>query len=119
MTLTLHDDLWDHDDPCLWNERSLMSLNKMASIGFRKCDHNLLYLLTSQMAAMCDVSATETAIIYGLEPVWGSGFTWFLLGERMGAAPVLGKMFCPWLLFVVSFYLLIAILSVAPDMLRR
>ncbi|KAI9390059.1 hypothetical protein POPTR_008G130950v4 [Populus trichocarpa] len=39
--------------------------------------------------------ATETAIIYGLESVWGSGFTWFLLGERMGAAPVLGKMFCP------------------------
>ncbi|KAH8500623.1 hypothetical protein H0E87_015746 [Populus deltoides] len=71
------------------------------------------------MAAMCDVSATETAILYGLEPVWGSGFTWFLLGERMGAAPELGKMFCPWLLFVVSFYLLIAILSVAPDMLRR
>ncbi|KAL9401724.1 hypothetical protein Peur_005573 [Populus x canadensis] len=61
----------------------------MASIGSRKCDHKLLYLLTSQMAAMCDVSATETAIIYGLEPVWGSGFTWFLLGERMGAAPVL------------------------------
>jgi hypothetical protein len=85
-----------------------MSSNKMASIGFRKlcclrfflsnkskCDHKLLYLLTSQMAAMCDVSATETAIIYGLESVWGSGFTWFLLGERMGAAPVLGKMFCP------------------------
>ncbi|KAJ6988195.1 hypothetical protein D5086_016573 [Populus alba] len=65
VTLTLHDDLWDHDDPCLWNERSLMSLNKMASIGFRKCDHRLL-LLTSQMAAMCDVLATETAIIYGL-----------------------------------------------------
>lgn len=106
MTLTLHDDLWDLDDPCLW--RSLMSSNKMASIGFRKlcclrfflsnkskCDHKLLYLLTSQMAAICDVSATETAIIYGLESVWGSGFTWFLLGERMGAAPVLGKMFCP------------------------
>eukprot|EP00258_Populus_trichocarpa_P045802 XP_024461821.1 uncharacterized protein LOC18101520 [Populus trichocarpa] len=43
-----------------------------------------------KMAAICDVSATETAIIYGLESVWGSGFTWFLLGERMGAAPVLG-----------------------------
>lgn len=49
------------------------------------------------MAAMCDVSATETAIIYGLEPVWGAGFAWFLLGERwgttgwIGAALVLGK----------------------------
>ncbi|XP_051148812.1 uncharacterized protein LOC127263691 [Andrographis paniculata] len=49
-----------------------------------------------EMVAMCDVSATETAIIYGLEPVWGAGFAWFLLGERwgvlgwMGAAFVLG-----------------------------
>lgn len=46
---------------------------------------------------MRDVSATETAIIYGLEPVWGAGFAWFLLGERwgslgwIGAALVLGK----------------------------
>lgn len=51
-----------------------------------------------QMGAMCDVSATETAIIYGLEPVWGAAFAWFLLGERwgttgwVGAALVLGKM---------------------------
>ncbi|KAJ7942983.1 Drug/metabolite transporter protein [Quillaja saponaria] len=41
-----------------------------------------------EMAAMCDVSATETAIIYGLEPVWGASFAWFLLGERWG---------CQWL----------------------
>lgn len=53
------------------------------------------------MAAMRDVSATETAIIYGLEPVWGAGFAWFLLGERwgatgwIGAALVLGKIFHP------------------------
>ena len=50
-----------------------------------------------QMTAMRDVSATETAIIYGLEPVWGAGFAWFLLGERwgvsgwIGAALVLGR----------------------------
>ncbi|CAJ1932435.1 unnamed protein product [Sphenostylis stenocarpa] len=37
-----------------------------------------------EMTAMCDVSATEAAIIYGLEPVWGAGFAWFLLGERWG-----------------------------------
>ncbi|GLT36912.1 hypothetical protein SLA2020_112580 [Shorea laevis] len=49
-----------------------------------------------EMAAMRDISATETAIIYGLEPVWGAGFAWFLLGERwgitgwIGAALVLG-----------------------------
>ncbi|KAJ8547003.1 hypothetical protein K7X08_004454 [Anisodus acutangulus] len=49
-----------------------------------------------EMASMCNVSATETAIVYGLEPVWGAGFAWFLLGERwglsgwIGAALVLG-----------------------------
>ncbi|RDX64894.1 hypothetical protein CR513_56498, partial [Mucuna pruriens] len=43
-----------------------------------------------EMAAMCDVSATETAIIYGLEPVWGAGFAWFLLGERWGPAGWVG-----------------------------
>lgn len=48
---------------------------------------------------MRDISATETAIIYGLEPLWGAGFAWFLLGERwgtvgwIGAAFVLGKCF--------------------------
>lgn len=50
-----------------------------------------------QIAAMRDVSATETAVIYGLEPIWGAGFAWFLLGERwgmmgwIGAALILGK----------------------------
>ncbi|XP_059448652.1 uncharacterized protein LOC132179877 isoform X2 [Corylus avellana] len=43
-----------------------------------------------EMAAMRDVSATETAIIYGLEPLWGAGFAWFLLGERWGAAGWIG-----------------------------
>ncbi|KAD2804208.1 hypothetical protein R6Q59_030296 [Mikania micrantha] len=37
-----------------------------------------------EMTAMRDISATETAIIFGLEPVWGAGFAWFLLGERWG-----------------------------------
>ncbi|XP_019437439.1 PREDICTED: uncharacterized protein LOC109343540 [Lupinus angustifolius] len=52
--------------------------------------------LWAEIAAMRDVSATETAIIYSLEPVWGAGFAWFLLGERwgptgwIGAALVLG-----------------------------
>lgn len=50
------------------------------------------------MVAMGDVSATETAIVYGLEPVWGAAFAWFLLGERwdnaawIGAALVLCKL---------------------------
>lgn len=52
--------------------------------------------LWAELAAMCNVSATETAIIYGLEPVWGAAFAWFFLGERwgvtgwIGAALVLG-----------------------------
>ncbi|KAM7487737.1 hypothetical protein LguiB_025221 [Lonicera macranthoides] len=43
-----------------------------------------------EMSAMCAVSATETAIIYGLEPVWGAGFAWFLLGERWGISGWIG-----------------------------
>ncbi|XP_039127318.1 uncharacterized protein LOC120263469 isoform X2 [Dioscorea cayenensis subsp. rotundata] len=42
------------------------------------------FCLWAEFAAMKDVSATETAIIYGLEPVWGAAFAWFLLGERWG-----------------------------------
>lgn len=43
-----------------------------------------------QIAAMRDVSATEAAVIYGLEPMWGAGFAWFLLGERWGTAGWIG-----------------------------
>ncbi|PKU79174.1 uncharacterized protein LOC110096315 isoform X2 [Dendrobium catenatum] len=46
--------------------------------------------LLVEMNAMCDVSATETAIIYGLEPVWGSAFAWFCLGERWGTSTWIG-----------------------------
>lgn len=45
-----------------------------------------------EMVAMRDVSATETAIIYGLEPVWGAGFAWFLLGERWGTSGWIGAL---------------------------
>ncbi|KAL3537777.1 hypothetical protein ACH5RR_001143 [Cinchona calisaya] len=37
-----------------------------------------------EMAAMQDVSATKTTIIYGLEPLCGATFAWFLLRERWG-----------------------------------
>ncbi|KAG8366732.1 hypothetical protein BUALT_Bualt17G0110000 [Buddleja alternifolia] len=43
-----------------------------------------------ELAAMRDVSATETAIIYGLEPVRGAGFAWCLLGERWGVSGWIG-----------------------------
>ncbi|EXB69097.1 putative transporter [Morus notabilis] len=46
-----------------------------------------------EFSAMRDVSAAETAIIYGLEPVWGAGFAWFLLGERWGAVGWIGATF--------------------------
>ncbi|XP_019153704.1 PREDICTED: uncharacterized protein LOC109150243 isoform X2 [Ipomoea nil] len=46
--------------------------------------------LWGEIAAMRDVSATETAVIYGLEPLWGAAFAWFLLGERWGLAGWIG-----------------------------
>lgn len=66
---------------------------------------------------MRDVSATETAVIYGLEPIWGAGFAWFLLGERwgmagwIGAALILGKIqflslnfFFPLIYFILIIF---------------
>uniref|UniRef100_A0A3Q7GEN7 EamA domain-containing protein n=1 Tax=Solanum lycopersicum TaxID=4081 RepID=A0A3Q7GEN7_SOLLC len=61
--------------------------------------YSILWFLTesarviSWMAAMSNVSATETAIIYGLEPIWGAGFAWFLLGERWGLSGWIGAAF--------------------------
>lgn len=49
--------------------------------------------LWGEIAAMRDVSATETAVIYGLEPIWGAGFAWFLLGERWGMTGWIGAAF--------------------------
>ncbi|CAN1328756.1 Uncharacterized transporter AF_0788 [Linum perenne] len=49
--------------------------------------------LWAEMAAMRNVSATETAVIYGLEPVYGAGFAWLLLGERWGIAGWIGAAF--------------------------
>ncbi|GAA0145445.1 hypothetical protein LIER_05637 [Lithospermum erythrorhizon] len=46
--------------------------------------------LWAEIDAMRNVSATETAVIYGMEPLWGAGFAWFLLGERWGAAGWIG-----------------------------
>ncbi|CAN1328757.1 Uncharacterized transporter AF_0788 [Linum perenne] len=54
---------------------------------------DFLTLLGYEMAAMRNVSATETAVIYGLEPVYGAGFAWLLLGERWGIAGWIGAAF--------------------------
>ncbi|KAL6178232.1 hypothetical protein ACLB2K_049751 [Fragaria x ananassa] len=43
-----------------------------------------------EITAMRNVSATETAIIYGMEPLWGAAFAWFILGERWGALGWIG-----------------------------
>ncbi|KAF9587098.1 hypothetical protein IFM89_039681, partial [Coptis chinensis] len=73
---------------CLWVEANVTNIHLLHSNG--KIES------ICQMAAMRDVSATETAIIYGLESLWSAGFAWFLLGERwgiigwIGAALVLG-----------------------------
>nr|ACS88373.1 putative protein [Coix lacryma-jobi] len=44
----------------------------------------------AEMVAMGDVSATETAVVYGLEPVWGAAFAWILLGERWDSTAWIG-----------------------------
>ncbi|KAJ7101579.1 hypothetical protein O6H91_12G087100 [Diphasiastrum complanatum] len=45
-----------------------------------------------ELVSMRDVSATEAAVIYTLEPLWGAGFAWSLLGERWGAAGWIGAL---------------------------
>lgn len=37
-----------------------------------------------ELTAMRDISATDTAVIYSLEPLWGAAFAWCFLGERWG-----------------------------------
>lgn len=51
------------------------------------------FCLWAEVVAMRDVSATETAIIYGLEPVWGAAFAWVIHGERWGITGLVGAIF--------------------------
>ncbi|KAM3209276.1 hypothetical protein ACQJBY_063763 [Aegilops geniculata] len=51
------------------------------------------FCLWAEIVAMRDVSATETAIIYGLEPVWGATFAWAIHGERWGITGLIGAIF--------------------------
>jgi hypothetical protein len=46
-----------------------------------------------QLLAMRSVSATEAAVIFTLEPLWGAAFAWFLLGERWGLRGWIGAAF--------------------------
>ncbi|KAF4402602.1 hypothetical protein G4B88_012387 [Cannabis sativa] len=87
---------------CLWGEVFYLLSILRKQINLKDFGSELIFLLAPskcsvsnrnfyvQMAAMRDVSATETAIIYALEPVWGGGFAWFLLGERWGTAGWVG-----------------------------
>lgn len=84
---------------CLWAEVSFVVISSailMDEVIFViTADFvNFISLLSFfQVAAMRDVSATETAIIYGLEPVWGAAFAWAMLGERWGATGFVGAIF--------------------------
>ena len=82
---------------CLWAEVSFVVIR--SAILLDEVVFVLLLILWNfspfffQVAAMRDVSATETAIIYGLEPVWGAAFAWAMLGERWGATGFVGAIF--------------------------
>lgn len=43
-----------------------------------------------QLVALKDVSSTECALIYSMEPVLGAGFAFMALGERWGPTGWLG-----------------------------
>ena len=43
-----------------------------------------------QLVALKDVSSTECALVYSLEPVLGAGFAFLALGERWGPTGWLG-----------------------------
>ena len=47
-------------------------------------------LWTVQLVALKDVSSTECALIYSMEPVLGAGFAFMALGERWGPTGWLG-----------------------------
>ncbi|KAF8650529.1 hypothetical protein HU200_063901 [Digitaria exilis] len=70
------------------------------------------FCLWAEVAAMRDVSATETAIIYGLEPLWGAAFAWAMLGERWGMAGFVGAT------FIIVGSLMVQILGSMPDKSR-
>eukprot|EP00897_Mesotaenium_endlicherianum_P000472 jgi/Mesen1/10425/ME000082S09926 len=54
------------------------------------------FCLWIEVVSLRDVSATEAAMVYTMEPLYGAGFAWLLLGERwglkgwIGAALILG-----------------------------
>uniref|UniRef100_A0A0E0LA99 EamA domain-containing protein n=1 Tax=Oryza punctata TaxID=4537 RepID=A0A0E0LA99_ORYPU len=70
------------------------------------------FCLWAEVAAMRDVSATETAIIYGLEPVWGAAFAWAMLGERWGMTGFVGA------IFIIAGSFMVQILGSFPDVSR-
>ncbi|CAK9194476.1 unnamed protein product [Sphagnum troendelagicum] len=51
------------------------------------------FCLWSELLAMRSVGATEAAVIFTLEPLWGAAFAWFLLGERWGLRGWIGAAF--------------------------
>eukprot|EP00959_Pyramimonas_sp_CCMP1952_P289757 6060061-Pyramimonas_sp.AAC.1 len=41
--------------------------------------------LSLKMNALADVPAVEAAIVYSMEPLWGTAFAFMMLGERLEA----------------------------------
>lgn len=52
--------------------------------------HLTLASLHLQLVALKNVSSTECALIYSMEPVLGAGFAFMVLGERWGPTGWLG-----------------------------
>ncbi|CAM6087654.1 unnamed protein product [Calypogeia fissa] len=51
------------------------------------------FCLWAELVSMRDVKATEAAVIYTTEPLWGAAFAWLTLGERWGPNGWLGAFF--------------------------
>ena len=47
-------------------------------------------MLRAQLVALKEVSSTECALVYSMEPVLGAGFAFLALGERWGPTGWLG-----------------------------
>ncbi|TVU11699.1 hypothetical protein EJB05_45301 [Eragrostis curvula] len=105
--------------PCIGDLLNLLSAFSFA-VHMLRTEHisrsmkkdNFLTLIGCEVAAMRDVSATETAVIYGMEPVWGAAFAWAMLGERWGIMGFLGA------IFIIVGSLMVQILGSIPDVCK-
>ncbi|KAK3253384.1 hypothetical protein CYMTET_37383 [Cymbomonas tetramitiformis] len=76
---------------CLWIEMDLLAYLYTSSYAVfgsqtRASGHlaSKVVLCIEQLTALERVEAVDAAIIYTLEPLWGAGIAWVMLGERWG-----------------------------------